>query len=148
MESPKKLSICPDKWGGDLWKLLHFITTQYEPRKKKEFRRFFTEIVGSILPCNKCSVNYKYHLKKNPIRLESKEELMLWLFEIHNMTNTLLKKKKLTKTQFKSINWVKKDILRSFEGYTLLIQMELRGSDDVLFQIAFSQFLSFIMNHI
>lgn len=143
-----ELSICPDKWGSDLWKLLHFITTQYEPRKKKQFRYFFTKIVGSILPCKKCSVNYKHHLKKNPIRLESKEELIVWLFEIHNMTNTLLKKKTLTKTQFKSIDWVKTDISYSFERYTLLIQMELRGSDDVTFQIAFSQFLSFIMNHI
>jgi len=143
-----KLSICPDKWGGDLWKLLHFIATQFEPRKKKEFHRFFTEIVGSILPCHKCSINYKHHLKKNPIRLESKKELMLWLFEVHNMTNTLLNKKKLTNTQFKKIDWIKKDISRSFERYTLLIQMELRGLDDVVFQMAFSRFISFIMNHI
>lgn len=143
-----KLSISPDKWGRDLWKLLHFVTTQYEPCKKIVFRHFFTVIVCSILPCNKCSVNYRQHLEKNPIRLQSRNELMLWLFEIHNMTNDFLKKRKMTKKKFMSIDWIKADTVRSFEKYTLLIQTELRGSNDIKFKIAFSQFLNFIMNHV
>ena len=47
------------------------------------------------MPCRTCRENYKKHIVKYPIRLESSESLSKWLVKIHNETNKRLNKKQV-----------------------------------------------------
>ena len=80
-------------WGKNLWNILHFITTKYDPLLRKDYEIFFVKIVPIILTCKKCSDNYKDHIVQLKIDLSSREALVLWLYKIHNRTNRSLNKK-------------------------------------------------------
>ena len=50
-----------------------------------------------VLPCDKCAENYKQNLIENPIdnHMESREDLMKWVVDIHNSVNKELNKEVL-----------------------------------------------------
>jgi len=92
----------PIIWGKYGWFFLHSITLGYPscPTKteKTQFKNFFTNI-GNVLPCDRCKINYKSHLKKFPLNddiLSSKIKLIHWLIDIHNSVNKINGKKVLT----------------------------------------------------
>ena len=80
----------PKIWGASAWLFLHTITFNYPNNPsiedKKNFHQFFDSLKYTI-PCPLCKEHYKENLKKNPIKLNSKEELIEWLFDIHNTVN-------------------------------------------------------------
>lgn len=83
-----------DVWGPGAWTFLHSITFTY-PHKpdyntRKEFYNFFDNL-KNVLPCNICMSHYKKHLKDSPLinHLDSKEDLIKWLINIHNKINEL-----------------------------------------------------------
>jgi hypothetical protein len=88
----------PKLWGQDLWRILHWATYMFPKDAsridKLEFISFFEKIIPGILPCKKCGINFLNHLRKRPIDFESKNSLILWLSEVHNMTNESLGKPK------------------------------------------------------
>ncbi len=69
---------------------LHTITINYPENPSKEekeiYRKFFN-LLGDVLPCEKCKAHYKENIKEYPINLESREEITKWLFDIHNIVN-------------------------------------------------------------
>lgn len=86
-------AIGPETWGPHIWKGLHFITLAYpsEPTEenKKQYKTFF-ESIQYVLPCSKCSNNYKDHLKELPLddnALKNKENLVKWAIDLHNIVN-------------------------------------------------------------
>jgi hypothetical protein len=87
----------PDLWGKHLWKSLHFIALGFPSQPSSEevaaYREFF-ENLWKIIPCYKCSVNYKRHLNELPIQqaLEGKESLFNWTVRLHNIVNKELGK--------------------------------------------------------
>ena len=60
----------PQVWGKHGWFFLHSITMGYPERPtntdRDKYRSFFYNI-GSVLPCNKCQVNYRKHMEQIPI---------------------------------------------------------------------------------
>jgi hypothetical protein len=82
-------------WGPGTWLFLHSITLNYPekptPQDKERITVFFT-LVGELLPCRYCRENFNRHIRRYPIRCESRQELSLWLIDIHNMVNVYLKK--------------------------------------------------------
>ena len=40
-----------------------------------------------VIPCPKCRRHYSENLKKIPIRLQSRDDLIRWLIDIHNAVN-------------------------------------------------------------
>ena len=48
--------------------------------------------IGNILPCKYCRESYKEFVKKVPIDnyLNTRRDLCLWLYKIHNMVNRKL----------------------------------------------------------
>jgi len=77
-------------WGSHGWMFLHTITFNYpvKPKQcdKNRFRRFFAAL-KDVIPCKTCRDNYESHLTEFPIKLDSREELVKWLIDVHNSVN-------------------------------------------------------------
>ena len=95
------VNITPEFWGPHGWIFLHSVTFNYPENPtqtdKLNYKSFFESLVN-ILPCEKCSSNYKDHIHKYPIdnHLDSKTSLIQWLIDIHNITNIQLGKPTLS----------------------------------------------------
>lgn len=91
----------PDVWGRFLWYSIHFVALDYpenpSPQDRAKYKSFF-ENLGAVIPCYKCSVNYKRHLEELPLVsdgadfLENRGSLFAWTVELHNIVNKELGK--------------------------------------------------------
>jgi hypothetical protein len=87
----------PELWGRYLWFSLHFIAQDYpedpSDEDKAAYKSFF-ENLWKVIPCYKCSVNYKRHLEELPIDdyLSTKDALFIWTVSLHNIVNKELGK--------------------------------------------------------
>ena len=86
-------NINPRLWGANSWAFLHYITFAYPDNpshtEQNGMRTFFNSI-SDVLPCEKCRINYKKHLNDFPLNekaLSSRNDLILWLIDIHNEVN-------------------------------------------------------------
>ena len=80
----------PNIWGPPAWLFLHSITFQYPETPTfadKENYRVFFEKIQYVLPCPTCRAHYTENVNRNPIRLNSRKELIEWLIDIHNEVN-------------------------------------------------------------
>lgn len=83
----------PEIWGPHAWIFLHSITLAYPEiptQQDKINMRNFINSLGEVLPCNKCKINFKSHLKTNPLTdkiLSSRNSLIKWMIDIHNSVN-------------------------------------------------------------
>ena len=85
--------ITPEVWGPHLWKSIHYISLGYpkEPTQedKDNYKSFF-ENLWKVIPCDKCAINYKNHLKELPLNasdLETTTSLFYWTVHLHNIVN-------------------------------------------------------------
>jgi len=91
----------PDIWGPHAWMFLHSVTLAYPENPtdidKTNFEMFFNSLLP-VIPCKKCSDNYKIHIVEDPIsnHLDNKENLVKWLINLHNKVNRLNGKKDYT----------------------------------------------------
>lgn len=80
----------PEVWGPPAWTFLHTITLTYPEnptiQDKENYGNFFN-LLGEVLPCERCKRHYKKNIKELPINLNSQQELIEWLFNIHNKVN-------------------------------------------------------------
>lgn len=96
----------PNVWGPHTWIFLHTITLNYpdNPTKldKINMMEFFNNL-SNILPCEKCALHFKENLKRYPISksLESREQLVKWLIDIHNEVNKITGKREYS---YKEVN--------------------------------------------
>jgi len=80
----------PSVWGPHAWFFLETIAMGYSTNpsyeEKKAAENFFKSL-HLMIPCDKCRVNYKIHLKKHPLTekvLSSRDNLFMWIVDIHN----------------------------------------------------------------
>jgi hypothetical protein len=61
---------------------------------KQDYKNFFVSL-QYVIPCSVCKKNYQRHLKELPIEnaLESRQKLVYWLIDIHNLVNAEIGKK-------------------------------------------------------
>ena len=92
------INIDPTLWGPSAWKFMHYITLSYPDKPTttdmNSVRTFFTT-VANLLPCEKCRVEYTSLLKQNPLTqrvMSSRNNLSIWLLDIHNKVNVKLGK--------------------------------------------------------
>lgn len=94
----------PKVWGRYLWTSIHTIALGYpdEPSEqdKKDFKEFFTSL-WKVIPCQRCSDNYKRHLTELPIDgfLGSNTDLFKWTVDLHNIVNKELGKPSMSLKQ-------------------------------------------------
>jgi hypothetical protein len=86
-------------WGPSLWHALHTISFNYPVKPtnvdKKHYKEFITGL-QSILPCGTCRANFKKNLVTLPLtndKLESREMFSRYIYELHELINTMLHKK-------------------------------------------------------
>ena len=86
----------PTVWGPHAWTFLHSITFQYPENptdmEKKKYYTFFNSLKNT-LPCPNCREHYAQNFEDIPIRLDTRNELIEWLIDIHNSVNTMVGKR-------------------------------------------------------
>ena len=79
-------------WGPSAWTFLHTITFNYpeDPLEddKRKYYNFFMNL-KDVLPCKKCQAHYKENIQKYDLSdsLDSRQDLVQWLIDIHNEVN-------------------------------------------------------------
>jgi len=79
-------------WGPPAWTFLHTVTYNYPENPtdndKRNFYNFFMSL-QHVLPCNKCKVHYQQNIQKYDLSesLDSRENLVKWLIDLHNDVN-------------------------------------------------------------
>jgi len=80
-------------WGPIGWAFIHSIVMGYPaqnpaPEIVEHYRQFFLNL-GNILPCIWCKKNYEKNLQELPLEpfLDSRKNLALWAYKIHNLVN-------------------------------------------------------------
>jgi hypothetical protein len=80
-----KISI--ESWGRAGWTFLKSIALLYPENptedEKKQYYDFF-KTIAYILPCVKCRKHYDENFKTNPINLESRRTLAIWINDMEN----------------------------------------------------------------
>lgn len=86
-------------WGPHGWTFLHSITFDYPEnpteQNKADYRKFF-ELLGNVLPCEKCRQSYTYKINNGITKLDdnvlkNRESLTKWFYYIHEAVNNDLK---------------------------------------------------------
>jgi len=83
------------KWGASFWETLHFVSFGYpvnpDKNKQDQYKNFYLS-VQHILPCINCRNSYSVFIKILPIDnyLNSRHNLTLWVYLIHNLVNQKL----------------------------------------------------------
>lgn len=97
------MNLGPDVWGPHGWKFLHLIALAYPDNPSNETKKRYKEFFMSlkyVLPCSICSENYRrhieYELPLNNKVLKSRDSLVRWTIDIHNIVNKENGKKELS----------------------------------------------------
>ena len=97
------IAMPPDVWGPIFWDAMHIVSLAYpvQPTEAdKAGAKAFFESLTSVIPCPICREHYAAKIKESPIALESKGELIYWVWDIHNQVNAMLNKPTVTIEQF------------------------------------------------
>jgi hypothetical protein len=87
----------PQLWGPQLWYVLHIISMSYpkEPTEytKRAYHDFFNNL-KDVLPCEICKKHYSKFIMEYPVtpHLDTRENLVKWVIQIHNFVNLELGK--------------------------------------------------------
>ncbi len=109
-------NIDPILWGKHGWIFLHYITLAYPDKPdietQQKYKNFFINIIGTLLPCESCRFNYKRHLSELPLTddiLASRDKLIYWLVDVHNIVNEETGKRKISYDEFNNIYMKKQE---------------------------------------
>ena len=88
----------PIVWGPKLWFFMHTISFNYPENPNQEDKRNYYDFfhnLKNIIPCSVCKNHYAQHLQNNPITpsLDTKQNLVQWVIDLHNEVNKTLGKK-------------------------------------------------------
>ena len=79
-----------NEWGPGGWTFLHTITFNYPNNpsvQDKQNHFIFFDTLKHVLPCEKCKKHYKENSKDLKDNLNSRDDLVKWLIDIHNDVN-------------------------------------------------------------
>ena len=86
-------------WGPAMWHYLHTMSFNYPVHPDKNTMIHYREFILNlqyVLPCGKCRKNFKKNLKRLPLKMENMESrhaFSKYIFELHEVINSMLKKK-------------------------------------------------------
>jgi hypothetical protein len=103
MEDKYSISMPPDVWGPIFWNAMHIVSLAYPANptdNDKAGTKAFFESLGTVIPCPICREHYKEKIAVSPPTLNSKGELIVWAWEIHNQVNTMLNKPTMSMDAF------------------------------------------------
>ena len=81
--------------GRCAWSLLHTIAAHYPDDPSQEWvekhSRFFKSF-SKVYPCKSCGRHFAEMIKEEHPKLENRENISVWVCEIHNKVNRMLNK--------------------------------------------------------
>jgi|UniRef100_A0A6C0JAY3 hypothetical protein len=86
-------------WGPSLWHTLHTISFNYPTKPSQSEKNHYRNYILSlkyILPCKYCRINLRKNFKQLPLtmaRMKSRETFSRYVYELHELINTMLGKK-------------------------------------------------------
>lgn len=86
-------------WGPGMWHYLHTMSFNYPVNPTEHDKKHYMEFVKSlvyVLPCGKCRKNLRKNFKRLPLTIkdmESRDTFSRYIYELHEVVNTMLKKK-------------------------------------------------------
>ncbi len=118
MSEQYAIAMPPDVWGPIFWNAMHIVSLAYPATPTEEDKagtRAFFESLTTVIPCPICRTHYKEKITASPPAVNSKGELIVWVWEIHNEVNKMLKKPEMSMDDFlermkylkneRSVNW-------------------------------------------
>jgi hypothetical protein len=95
----------PEIWGPFFWTTMHIVSLGYNPQptpKEQQAAIKFYESLAYTIPCPVCREHYSHFLEKMPIAqaVGSRDDLVLWVFNVHNNVNAQLGKPEITFEQY------------------------------------------------
>ena len=93
----------PDVWGPIFWRTMHIVSLGYSPNPTEQEQtatKQFYESLQYVIPCPICREHYSHILSSMPPRVESRDALIEWVFEVHNKVNEQLGKPQFTWEQY------------------------------------------------
>lgn len=85
-----------DVWGPKLWEVMHTFSFSYPSSpsniEKTAAHNFYTSL-GVLIPCKNCSQHCLQYVKHYPPKINSRDELVMWVFDFHNEVNKRLNKR-------------------------------------------------------
>ena len=104
-DHPTPIHLPPHIWGPIFWSTLHIASLGYSDtptdRQRKNAAAFYESLVD-MLPCPICRNHYEQNLSEMPVKeaLNSRMELVKWVFDMHNRINVQLGKRQITFGEF------------------------------------------------
>lgn len=91
------MSVNPNIWGKEMWKLMNCIAFAYSENPTDEDKKnvcIFFNSLSKILPCGECKQHFLKIIEEFPIEknVENKEMLLKWVNFTHNKVNIKLGK--------------------------------------------------------
>jgi hypothetical protein len=87
----------PKIWGPKLWFISHAISFNYPEnptQDDKENHIAWFKLYKDMIMCEVCKQHYSEHFAKDPVdnHLDSREDLIKWVWQLHNKVNESLNK--------------------------------------------------------
>ena len=85
-----------EKWGSKIWIFLHFFSVKIKDDLFNENKLMileFIELIFSNLPCAICKKDSLLYFNQKKETINSKNDLILFIFDFHNNVNLKLDKK-------------------------------------------------------
>lgn len=82
--------------GRASWKYFHTLLARFPENPNEEERqklKTFVQLYAELYPCGECSYHFVKLIEKYPVQTSSREAAAMWGCSVHNMVNTVLKKK-------------------------------------------------------
>lgn len=100
-----EIGMSPSVWGPIVWTTMHIVSLGYSHSPNAEEKQaaidFYQSLVHMI-PCPICREHYKMFLAKYPVKdaVGNRNDLIYWVFMIHNKVNEQLGKPVLSMEQY------------------------------------------------
>jgi len=101
------IGMAPSVWGPIFWNTMHIVTLGYSHAPSKEEQdaaNQFFQSLAYVIPCPVCKEHYAGFIQKSPPAVKNRNELINWIFELHNNVNEQLGKRKITWDEFVAEN--------------------------------------------
>lgn len=102
-----KKGMAPTVWGPIFWATMHIVSLGY-PESPTDDQRAgalaFFRSLKTVIPCPICRQHLSKHLETYPIEdaVSSREELIVWVWTLHNNVNRTLNKNEISMDEFLS----------------------------------------------
>ena len=94
-------------WAWRCWTVFHTSAYQFSESKRDAYIKFYI-LMGDLLPCPKCARGLRFFLHnwkglERLRKMKTKDEMVIWVVDLHNYVNNKLNKRQFTYAQANKI---------------------------------------------